>query len=122
MMKRFWLPLLMSAALAAACTTVVREPAPAPKVIYGEMPAPVSEVRPPPPAPSYNWVPGHYVWRDTAWRWEPGHYVSAAVRPVPPLIVEEVPTPTAPAHVYVRGHWRWGGNDWVWVRGRWVPA
>jgi len=78
------------------------------------------EVRPPPPSVAHNWVPGHYVWHEGAWRWQEGHYVLATVRPMPPVIVEQVTVAPSPAHVYVRGHWRWGGNDRVWVRGTWV--
>ena len=108
------------ALVASACTTVVREPTPAPPVLYREMPAPVSEVRPPPPGPGENWVPGHYIWRGNEWRWQAGHYERAEVRPMPPVIVEPVPPPPSPRHFYVRGHWQWGGRDWVWVRGHWV--
>ena len=70
----------------------------------------------------YNWVPGHYVWRDNDWRWMPGSYVQAAVRPMPPAVVEPVPMAPSPRHVYVRGHWQWGGSDWVWVRGHWIEG
>jgi len=121
MTRRFLVPLALTGALLASCT-VVREPAPPPKVVYREVPPPVTEVRPPPPSAAHNWVPGHYVWGDNAWRWEPGHYVTAAVRPMPPLLVEEVPIAPSPAHFYVRGHWRWNGTDWVWVRGRWISS
>jgi hypothetical protein len=103
-----------------ACTTVVREPAAPPRVVYREMPPPVAEVRPAPPLPGYSWVPGHYVWRANDWRWQPGFYVQAAVRLVPPLIAEQVVPAPSFRHVYVRGHWQWGGSDWVWVRGTWI--
>ena len=117
MANRYLVPLVLAGSLLAGCT-VVREPAP--RVVYREMPAPITEARPPAPSPASNWVPGHYVWRENAWRWEPGHYVMGAVRPLPPLIVEEIPVAPSPTHFYVRGHWRWNGTDWVWVRGRWV--
>jgi WXXGXW repeat (2 copies) len=110
------------ATLLGACTAVVREPAQPPRVVYRDPPPPVVEVRPPPPAVGYNWVPGHYVWREGAWRWDGGHYVQVAVRPMPPLIVEEVSMAPSTHHAYVRGHWRWGGNDWVWVHGTWVAG
>lgn len=116
-----FLPLSLFAALfLGACTTVVRDPGPAPRVLYRDMPPPVSEVRPPPPVAGYNWVPGHYVWRQTGWTWLPGYYVQAQVRPMPPVIVEPVPAQPQHGRVYVRGHWQWGGSDWVWVRGHWV--
>src|SRR5450432_623148 len=95
------------ALLAAACTTVVREPAHPARVIYREMPPPVAEVRPPPPVAGYNWMPGHYAWRENDWRWQPGHYVQVAVRPMPPVIVEDVVVAPSARHVYVRGHWQW---------------
>ena len=117
---RSLISIALTGALLAGC--VVQEPARPARVVYREMPAPVAEVRPPPPSAAYNWVPGHYVWHETAWRWEPGHYVTVAVRPMPPLIVEEVPIAPSPAHFYVRGHWRWNGSDWVWVRGRWIAS
>ena len=93
MEKILLIPLVICAALAGC--TVLREPAPPPRVVYREMPAPIAEVPPPAPSPAHNWVPGHYVWRDNAWRWEPGHYVLVALRPMPALIMEEVPPPTS---------------------------
>lgn len=113
---------MVAALLAGACTTVVRDPDPQPRVIYREMPPPVAEVRPPPPVAGYNWVQGHYAWRENEWRWQPGYYVQAAVRPMPPVIVEPVPLAPSPRQVFVRGHWQWGGSDWVWVRGHWIEG
>lgn len=113
---------LLGALLVAACTTVVPEPAPAPRVVYREMPPPVSEVPAPPPMAGYNWVPGHYAWRGDQWRWQPGYYVQAVVRPMPLVIVEPIPVPPSPRHFYVRGHGLWSGTDWVWVRGHWVEG
>jgi hypothetical protein len=123
MTKRLLLAGVISLAAAlGACTTVVREPAPPPRVFYREPPPAVVEVRPPPPAVGYNWVPGHYVWREGAWRWDGGHYVQVAVRPMPAPLVEEILIAPSPHHVYVRGHWRWGGSDWIWVKGAWVQG
>ena len=103
----------------ASCTVLPPEGA-SPRAGYPDMPAPVTEVRPPPPGAGYNWVPGHYAWRTDQWRWQPGYYAQAAVRPMPPVLVEPVPPAPANARVYVQGHWQWGGADWVWVRGHWV--
>ncbi len=114
--------LMAGSLVIGACTTVVREPTAPPRVVYREMPAPVAEVRPPPPVAGYSWVPGHYAWRGDEWRWQPGYYVQAAVRPMPPVIVEPVPPAPSPRHVFVRGHWQWGGSDWVWVRGHWIEG
>ena len=51
---------VMTAALLAGCTTVVREPS---HMVYREVPAPIIETVPAAPAGSY-WVPGHWVWHD----------------------------------------------------------
>jgi hypothetical protein len=112
---------LATLGLLAACTTVIREPAPVhARVVVREMPAPVAEVVPPPPGHGWNWVPGHWVWLEGAWRWTAGHYVQVAVPPMPVVIEESITVAPSPAHIWVRGHWRWGGSAWVWAGGRWV--
>jgi hypothetical protein len=111
------LALAAGATLLAGCTTVVR-PARATRVVV-DMPPPVREVRPPPPQPSWQWVPGHYVWRGNAWEWVPGHYVAQAVPPMPPPVDEPVVVAPSPTHVWVRGHWVWR-NGWVWSPGHWA--
>jgi WXXGXW repeat (2 copies) len=112
---------LAVALLGAACTTVVRAPAP-PRVVYREMPAPVVEVIPAAPAPGFNWVPGHWVWRNNGWFWQTGRYVQSAVPPMPPIISETITIAPSPAHFWVRGHWAWRGGNWGWVSGRWVAG
>jgi hypothetical protein len=114
---------LGAALLLGACMTVVREPAPppspAPRVVVREIPAPVAEARPAPPASGWHWRPGHWAWHDTGWRWVPGEWLPNPVPPMPPVIVEQVPAAPSPAHAWVRGHWTWS-NGWVWVQGHWV--
>ena len=112
---------LLGTLLLASCTTIVPEQGP-PHALYREMPAPAVEVRPPAPMAGYNWVPGHYAWREDQWRWQPGYYVQAVVRPMPPVFVEQVPMAPSARHFYVQGHWQWGGADWVWVKGHWVES
>jgi WXXGXW repeat (2 copies) len=111
---------LLGTAMLGACTTVVRTPAPPPRVVVREMPAPITEVIPAPPAAGFNWVPGHWVWRDNGWRWQAGHYVQVAVPPMPPVIRETITVAPSPAHVWIGGHWHWGNNGWVWASGRWA--
>ena len=105
----------------ASCTTIAPDRT-QPRSVYRDMPAPVVEVRPSPPMATYNWVPGHYAWREDQWRWQPGYYVQSAVRPMPPVLVEQVLSEPSPRHFYVQGHWQWGGADWVWVKGHWVEG
>ena len=119
MARHYIIPLALASTLLVSCAVV---PVPPHRVVYREMPPPVYEAQPVAPSPTSNWVPGHYVWYEGAWRWERGHYVVGVVRPMPPLVVEEVGTAPSPRHFYVRGHWRWSGADWVWVRGRWIVS
>lgn len=60
---------LTSSIMLAAC---VVEPARPPR------PAPVMEVVPAAPAPSYHWVKGHYRWENNHWQWVPGHWAPNA--------------------------------------------
>ncbi|WP_199541778.1 YXWGXW repeat-containing protein [Paraburkholderia kururiensis] len=57
---------LASAALLSAC---IVEPARPPQ------PAPMVEVVPAAPGPTYHWVKGHYRWEGNHWQWVPGHWV-----------------------------------------------
>jgi WXXGXW repeat (2 copies) len=109
----------ITAVLFAGCATTVRTPPP-PRVVVREMPAPIVEIAPAAPGPSFNWVPGHWIWRDGNWRWTSGRYVQAVVPEMPPLIVEQIPLAPSPTHAWVRGHWRWTGTHWAWVQGTWV--
>lgn len=103
-------------ALLAGCAT----PPPTARVVVREVPAPVVETRPPPPAVGYAWVPGHWAWREGDWRWVRGHYIAHAVPPMPPVVIEEITASPSPAHVWVRGHWVWRDSGWLWTRGTWV--
>jgi WXXGXW repeat (2 copies) len=107
-----------AAALLAGCATAVHTPAP--RVVVREMPAPITEVVPAAPGIGFNWVPGHWVWRDGNWRWTSGHYVQAVVPAMPPLVVETIPAAPSSAHAWVQGHWRWTGSHWTWAQGTWV--
>jgi hypothetical protein len=102
-----------------ACVVAPARPA-AVHVAYYNPPPPVVETVPPPPAVGYNWVPGHYAWRDGGWVWVHGHYVTVPVPPMPPAVREEITVAPSPAHVWVQGHWVWGGTRWNWNGGRWV--
>jgi hypothetical protein len=91
-------------------------------LVSNQLPAPLPETKPAPPAPGHNWVPGHWVWANEQWSWWQGRYVQGAVQPMPALQKEENTLPPSPAHARVRGHWVWGGKNWVWNPGRWVLA
>jgi hypothetical protein len=84
------------------------------------MPAPRVEVIPAAPGAGYNWVPGHWAWRRTAWVWIPGHHIRGVVAVMPPEIVEVQPARPTPAHVWIKGHHVFEGGRWRWVPGVWV--
>jgi len=105
----------------SACTTVVKErvvvhdqPA-----VVRQMPAPIHEVIPQPPASGYSWIQGHWAWHDHGWQWQPGHWYQGAAQPMPAVIVEQVTVAPSPAHYWVPGHWAWRHNGWEWTHGHW---
>jgi hypothetical protein len=67
-------------------------------------PAPVVEVRaPPPPGPGYVWMPGYYRWDGRAYMWVPGSYVIA-------------PWPGAR---WIPPHWEHRHGGWLFIEGHW---
>jgi len=90
------------------------------RIIEREMPAPIVEVVPAVPGPTFKWVPGHWVWRGMEWFWVKGHYVEREVPPMPALIVETPPPAPSPNHFWVRGHYGWEDHRWNWHPGVWI--
>ncbi|KAF1033481.1 MAG: hypothetical protein GAK37_00081 [Pseudomonas sp.] len=56
---------LMAASLSGCIVEPAHRPPPPPRVV---------EVIPVAPAPSYQWVRGHYEWHGGLWVWVPGHW------------------------------------------------
>ncbi|TKC91250.1 hypothetical protein FAZ69_07505 [Trinickia terrae] len=65
--------LLRATAVAIVCAAVL--PGCVVPPAHPPQPAPVAEVRPPPPASGYHWVHGRYVWADGRWVWVRGYWV-----------------------------------------------
>ena len=78
-------------------------PPPKPIVVEQAPPGPQLEVMPLAPGPGYVWIPGYWMWRNSAWFWVGGRWVLR-------------PYPTA---VWMDGHWSRHGRGWIWVGGRW---
>jgi hypothetical protein len=89
-------------------------------IVEKAMPAPIVEVVPAAPGPGYNWVHGHWAWRNGAWFWIKGHHILGAVPVMPAPVVEVVPARPSPAHLWVKGHHVFEGGRWVWTPGIWV--
>jgi hypothetical protein len=89
-------------------------------IVEKAMPAPIVEVVPAAPGAGYNWVPGHWAWRNGAWFWIKGHHILGAVPVLPAPVVEVVPARPSPAHMWVKGHHVFEGGRWVWTPGVWV--
>lgn len=83
------------------------------------MPPPRVEVIPAVPGPGWNWVPGHWAWRNH-WEWIPGHHIHAVVPAVPVDVVEVVPASPGAGYFWVKGHHVWEDGRWVWHRGVWA--
>jgi hypothetical protein len=105
--KRTLVFLLLTASL-AGCVV-----APAPRYVASAdvrivtaPPAPRVEVLPPPPAPHYYWISGHWRWVGNRYDWEPGHWVE--------------PRPDA---VFVQAYWTEERGQWIYHAGHWAhPA
>ena len=89
-------------------------------VVERAMPAPIVEVVPAAPGPGFNWVPGHWAWRNGAWFWIKGHHIRGVVPVMPAPVVEVVPARPSPNHMWVKGHHVFEGGRWVWTPGIWV--
>ena len=59
-------------ALVLSCGIGIAAAQPAIIVERGVMPAPRVEVIPVAPGAGYNWVPGHWAWRERGWVWIAG--------------------------------------------------
>jgi hypothetical protein len=116
---------IAATALLAGCVVpaervTVREQVVVDRPVVRAMPAPIREERGAPPAPGWNWVPGHWKWEGHDWAWVHGHWVQQVVEPMPPVIVEQITVAPSPRHYWVPGHWVWHADGrWVWVPGRW---
>lgn len=66
-------------------------------------PAPLVELRPPPPASTYVWVSGYWWWTDPRWTWTPGYWC-----------------PPRYGYHYVPGRWYWSSNYWWYGPGGWA--
>jgi hypothetical protein len=109
-----------AAAVAALACGVAVASAQAVIIERGVQPPMRVEIIPTAPGPGYNWVPGHWAWRN-GWVWVPGHHVRGIVVPaIPAEVVEVVPARPGPQHYWVKGHHVWEGKHWVWHKGVWV--
>src|SRR3984957_14532086 len=107
-------------ALLSVCTVSVAAAQPAVIVERGAMPAPRVEVIPVAPGAGYNWVPGHWAWRERGWVWISGRHIRGIVLDRPVEVVEVVPVRPSPAHYWVKGHHVFERDHWVWRPGVWV--
>jgi WXXGXW repeat (2 copies) len=89
-------------------------------IVERAMPAPIVEVVPVAPGPGFNWVPGHWAWRNGAWFWIKGHHIQGMVPVMPAPVVEVVPVRPSPNHMWVKGHHVFEGGRWSWTPGVWV--
>jgi hypothetical protein len=66
-------------------------------------PAPLVEVRPAPPQPSYVWVGGYWWWGNTAWTWAPGYWCAPRF-----------------GYNYIASSWYWNSGYWYFGPGGWA--
>lgn len=66
-------------------------------------PAPLVEVRPPAPQPSYVWVGGYWWWGNPAWTWVPGYWCAPRF-----------------GYSYVASSWYWNSGYWYFGTGGWA--
>jgi hypothetical protein len=107
-------------ALVLSCGIGIAAAQPAVIIERGVMPAPRVEVIPVAPGPGYNWVPGHWAWRERGWVWIAGHHIRGVVAAMPAEVVEVVPARPSPGHIWVKGHHVFERDRWVWHPGVWV--
>ncbi|HEX5656437.1 MAG TPA: hypothetical protein VFX59_04545 [Polyangiales bacterium] len=66
-------------------------------------PAPIVEVRPAPPQPSYVWVSGYWWWNQPAWTWAPGYWCAPRY-----------------GYNYIASSWYWNSGYWYFGAGGWA--
>jgi hypothetical protein len=107
MNRKLILGTIAAAALAASAGVAQAVPAvvaagPNGVVISAGPPDPVYEVRPA-DRNGYDWVAGHYAWRNGRYAWVPGYWVAER-----------------PGYIWEDAHWvRRGDGTWVMVGGGW---